>query len=227
MDKNSYIEENLAELFKFWSPFLCLGGAVVFLLLSGLDYVSTPEHFETFLVYRISIAGVLLIISGFSAKNRRRGIRFHQGLVFAGIIGASVTVELMIIQTGGHASSHYAGMGLIGIWAIGFVPTGFWFSLINALAVYGIYLLPLLAAEQSPDCRVFFTANVFLFALLASAAVGAPLALAWWRPVPAAALAWLAAAAYSRLVAPLDGTLSEVALAFADAERRQAIGRLE
>lgn len=45
--------------------------------------------------------------------------------------------------------------------------------------------------------------------------VGAPLVLAWWRPVAAAALAWIAAAAYSRLLAPLDGSLSETAFAFA------------
>ncbi len=68
-------------------------------------------------------------------------------------------------------------------------------------------------------------AGPWWFTLLASAAVGAPLALAWWRPVPAAALAWLAAAAYSRLVAPLDGTLSEVALAFATAFAVAALSR--
>lgn len=47
--------------------------------------------------------------------------------------------------------------------------------------------------------------------------VGAPLALAWWRPVPALAVAWLAAAAYSRLVVPLDGSLSESGFAMAAA----------
>ena len=49
----------------------------------------------------------------------------------------------------------------------------------------------------------------------ASLVVGAPLALAWWRPVSMVALAWVAVAAYSRLVAPLDGSLSETALALA------------
>jgi signal transduction histidine kinase len=44
--------------------------------------------------------------------------------------------------------------------------------------------------------------------LPAALLVGAPLALAWRRPVASVALAWLAAAAFSRLVAPLDGSLS-------------------
>jgi signal transduction histidine kinase len=69
--------------------------------------------------------------------------------------------------------------------------------------------------------------------LPAGLAVGAPLALVWWRPVTAVVLAWLAAAAYSRVVAPLDGTLSETAFALAAAfavatlsRRRTAIAGL-
>ncbi|GAA2340756.1 sensor histidine kinase [Dactylosporangium salmoneum] len=52
-------------------------------------------------------------------------------------------------------------------------------------------------------------------AVLASVAVGLPLVAAWRVPVTSAALAWLAAAAYSHLGAPLGGTLSEAALVFA------------
>lgn len=48
-------------------------------------------------------------------------------------------------------------------------------------------------------------------------AVGAPLALAWWRPVAALVVAWSVVAAYSRLLAPLDGSLSETAFALAAA----------
>jgi signal transduction histidine kinase len=49
--------------------------------------------------------------------------------------------------------------------------------------------------------------------VLAAVTVGAPVALVWWRPVAAIAATWCAATAFSRLVAPLDGTLSETALA--------------
>jgi signal transduction histidine kinase len=61
----------------------------------------------------------------------------------------------------------------------------------------------------------------------------APLAVVWWRPVTAVALAWAAVAAYSRLVAPLDASLSGTAFAFAAAfavaalsQRRAAIAGL-
>jgi signal transduction histidine kinase len=49
--------------------------------------------------------------------------------------------------------------------------------------------------------------------LPAALAVGAPLALTWWRPIQAVAVSWVATAAYARSVAPIDGTLSETALA--------------
>ena len=45
-------------------------------------------------------------------------------------------------------------------------------------------------------------------AVVASAAVALPLAMVWWRPVAALAVAWCATVAFSRLVAPLDGSLS-------------------
>lgn len=52
-------------------------------------------------------------------------------------------------------------------------------------------------------------------AVLTALALGAPLALVWWRPLPMLAVAWAVATAYSRLIAPLDGTLSGAGLALA------------
>ena len=67
-------------------------------------------------------------------------------------------------------------------------------------------------------------------AFLASAAVSLPLAFVWWRPLAAVAVAWCAAVVFSRLVAPLDGSLSGAALALSLAfavgalcTRRQAV----
>lgn len=49
--------------------------------------------------------------------------------------------------------------------------------------------------------------------LPAAIVVGAPVALAWRWPIRTAVLAWAAVAAYSHLVAPLAGTLTEAAIA--------------
>ncbi|MGN6301167.1 MAG: histidine kinase [Angustibacter sp.] len=50
-------------------------------------------------------------------------------------------------------------------------------------------------------------------AVAGAIAVTLPLAFAWWQPLPAVAALWVAAAGFSRGIAPLDGTLSGAALA--------------
>jgi signal transduction histidine kinase len=54
-------------------------------------------------------------------------------------------------------------------------------------------------------------------AVLASAAVGLPLAWVWRRPLLAVGLGWIAATVFSRMVASLDGTLSSTAFTLAAA----------
>jgi signal transduction histidine kinase len=59
----------------------------------------------------------------------------------------------------------------------------------------------------------------------AALVVGAPLALAWWRPVLSVVLAWAGAGLFSHSVAPLDGSLSETGFAFAAAFAVGALSR--
>jgi signal transduction histidine kinase len=61
--------------------------------------------------------------------------------------------------------------------------------------------------------------------LCVSIAVGAPLALAWYRPLTAVMLSWVGAAAFSRLVAPLDGSLSGTGLVVAASFAVAALSR--
>ena len=95
----------------------------------------------------------------------------YKVLIFAGLLGSAITVELMVLKTGGHISSYYVGIGLVGIWGISFIPLRFTSSLMLMLALYGIYVIPILATEPITDFRTFFTANAFLTALLSSSLV--------------------------------------------------------
>jgi signal transduction histidine kinase len=61
--------------------------------------------------------------------------------------------------------------------------------------------------------------------MLAGVAVGAPLVLAWCRPLTAVALSWVAAAGFSRLVAPLDASLSGTGLVVAASFAVAALSR--
>jgi signal transduction histidine kinase len=62
-------------------------------------------------------------------------------------------------------------------------------------------------------------------AVALSVVVGALIGLCWWRPVGAAAATFAAATVFSRLVAPLDGSLSETGLALATAFAVGALSR--
>jgi signal transduction histidine kinase len=71
-----------------------------------------------------------------------------------------------------------------------------------------------LALESTTELRMSAPAWV---ALVLSAVTCLPLALVWWRPLTAIVLVWCGAVAFSRLVAPLDGSLSGTALSLASA----------
>jgi signal transduction histidine kinase len=83
-----------------------------------------------------------------------------------------------------------------------------WAALVAAAVAAGLY------AEGT---RVLDVPGSAWVALASAVAVGAPLALAWARPMTAVVLGYVAVAAYSRLLAPLDGTLSETGFALAAA----------
>jgi two-component system cell cycle sensor histidine kinase/response regulator CckA len=173
MDKNkyNYVENSVNELLIKLSPVLFFGAAVIFLCLSALDYVSVPHYFLTFLGYRGVVSSLLLILFLITYKYTFHSILIYKILVFIGVIISTVTVELMILKTGGHISSYYVGIGVVGIWAISFIPFRFTLSLMLMLTIYSIYVIPIVATETITDFQSFFTANAFIILLLSSALV--------------------------------------------------------
>jgi signal transduction histidine kinase len=166
MDRKAYITHNFNELFKFWFKRIALLGSGIFVSLMLLDFVSTPENFRKFIVYRITISSVLLVLFFLAKKYADRDIFFHKILFFIGVAGSAIAIELMILDFGGHQSSYYAGLILLGVCVICFVPAQFSVHLINALSIYCIYMFPILLTEKITDFRTFFTSNAFLIAVL-------------------------------------------------------------
>ncbi len=167
-NKKAYIEEKLNEFFKQWLRKVVLWGAVIFLLLSGLDYISTPENFRLFLYYRITIALFLVIISRLIEKFSEKDIIFHRTMAYLAIVGSAVAIELMILDHGGHTSSYYAGLLLLGVCSVGFIPARFSFHLVTSLLIYTIYLVPIVVLDEVTDLKTFFTSNIFMIAALSS-----------------------------------------------------------
>jgi PAS domain S-box-containing protein len=146
-------------------------GAFLFLMLSGLDYLATPENFRTFFVYRVFIALLLVTVAFVVKETDLWGIRFHQVLATVAIAASAGTIELMILQFGGHDSPYAAGQILLGVCVLGFIPAWMSFHAVTALVIYGIYAVPILLFDGSDPSAMFVSANGFLIGALISSLV--------------------------------------------------------
>jgi two-component system cell cycle sensor histidine kinase/response regulator CckA len=166
MDKRQYIEMETVRLLQSWGPIVLGPGIFVIVSLILLDYFVTPENFSRFLIYRIVAACLYAILFIVHTTNKQKTSKFFHVTIFSlAVIIVSVMVELMVLSFGGHQSSYYAGMIIILMFSLGFLP---FFSLrvtISLAAItYCIYLFPLLAFDQITNMRIFINNNVFLLA---------------------------------------------------------------
>ena len=166
--KQRYLDNTLNELFQQWFSRASLIGAAIFLLLGFLDYVITPENFGVFIRYRVLMASILLVVFFISNRYPFHKLKVQHGLAYLSVLSSAITIELMILAFGGHQSSYYAGMIVLGICVIGFIPARISFHLTLAAIIYGVYLIPIIALESVTDPRHFLTSNVFLIAALSS-----------------------------------------------------------
>lgn len=160
MDQKKYVEKNLCKLFQFWFSRAAAMGAVLFMFIGILDYVSTPENFKRFIIYRIIIASILLISSFLVKKLTTRYSQFALGYFV--VIASAIIIEFMILQFGGHKSDYYVGMILLSICVLGFIPVSIYFSLVSVLLIYSTYLFPIIITEKITDFRTFFMSNFFM-----------------------------------------------------------------
>ena len=100
--------------------------------------------------------------------NKQRSNKYFQlSIAFVAAFIASVTVELMILSFGGHQSIYYAGMIIILIFAMGFLPLFSIKTTVSLAAVtYSVYLMPILILDEITNANVFINNNIFLFATI-------------------------------------------------------------
>jgi len=162
MDKKNYIEQELAANLQSMSGMIPLVGVTVTLLFSFLDYFVTPENFIKFLTYRIVASilhGVLYVLL------RLRKDKIYQiTILFISIFIAAAMLELMILSFGGPQSPYYAGLTILLIFILGFVPVSFKVTLAMASMIYTVYLLPILVLDHITNVRIFTNNIAFLTA---------------------------------------------------------------
>ncbi len=161
--KKTYIEQEVFKFIETWSFPILVGGSFVILLLSLLDYFVAPEHFKIFLVYRLAASTLIIVLYFLNKLNKKKNRNYQLGIFVAAAVVVSAMVEVMILHLGGHQSFYYAGMIIVFIFSLGFLPL---FSLtatiLLALLTYCIYLFPILLFDQITNIRIFLNNNIFL-----------------------------------------------------------------
>jgi len=163
MDKKTYIDHEILKLLQSWGSIVFPSGMFVIGLLILLDYLVAPEHFSQFLVLRIVSIG--LFIGLFILNKRYLKTNMQLGITIAATVIVSFMVELMILATGGHESSYYAGMILTFVFIIGLLPISLPVTCLLAAIIYSIYLFPLFAFDTITDIRIFVNNNLFLVSI--------------------------------------------------------------
>ncbi len=170
-DKDIFIKKSTDELYKLWLVRTGLWGALIFMVLSFQDYVSSPENFSRFLYYRIGISLLLVAMAACVKKFNDRPIMFYRAAGLIAVISSAVTIELMIMNLGGHRSSYYVGQILLVIVVMGFIPADFLMHLAFAVSIYTVYLVPIMTFDTITDVRTFLTSNIFILSVLITSLV--------------------------------------------------------
>jgi PAS domain S-box-containing protein len=160
MEKARFIKERIDKLIQFWTGWALFFGALYFILLSILDYVATPENFSQFIRFRFLGAFIFILLL---ILNRKRTNRRHQiVLIYLGVTVSSIIIEYMIIHFGGHASTYYAGLFILVMVVVGFIPLDLKNSLYLTLIALSIYVIPIIIFDSKLKYNYFSMPLAFL-----------------------------------------------------------------
>ncbi len=160
MEKINFINERINKLIQFWFGVAAFFGGFFFIVLSALDYVSTPENFSLFMKYRFLGAFLFLII--FIMNRRKVNKRYQLFLIYSSVIISSLIIEYMILNFGGHSSPYYAGFFILIMVVVGFIPIGLKHSIYLSTTAFFIYLIPIFIFDKQLEFKVFSIPISFL-----------------------------------------------------------------
>jgi len=158
--KDLYIRDQLADLVRYWLNLAFPLGIFIFLFLALLDYIVAPQHFKVFLLVRASISAALALF--WFLNNLKTSKFLQQGVLVAGAFLSAVAIEIMILFLGGYSSGYYAGLMLLIICTLGFVPVGMWVATLIVVEVFLVYLVPILLTQHISNVPLFVNNLFFL-----------------------------------------------------------------
>ena len=166
MTKEQYIDTKYDKYLHYWANIGLGIGTLAVLSLIPLDYLVTPAHFVTFLVYRLITAAILFLL--YLGSKIRMDRSYQSFIVIVAGTVVSTMVAAMISQFYGHQSPYFAGFILTAILVSGVIPTLFRASLIASTLVYAIYLIPLLLYDRITNMAFFASANILILACMST-----------------------------------------------------------
>lgn len=156
-----YREETNALLYqKVWA--ILWIGIILIPLFTVLDYVVVRDSLELFFIYRITCAGLFLILLWIYLTEIGRRHPFV--IAITAYILAGSTISMMVVNLGGYASFYYVGILMVLVTFSTFLPLNARQGTISGLLLYFIYAVPifLLCEPTSANIRMFFN-NSFFF----------------------------------------------------------------
>ncbi len=160
--KDAY-EQETRNLFQQRAFIFLWLGIVFFPVFSLLDSFAAREHFLIFLGYRLSFAFILVLF--LQILRRINGHRLTLSLTLTAYLLGGLTITLMVLKTGGYASSYYVGLLLISVGGFALLPLTMKQAAFAGFFLYLTYALPVVVFSQpsSENLKMFFCYSFFFF----------------------------------------------------------------
>ncbi len=174
MKKESALKEAFeAELFPILKKRLELALVLAIFLVpsfSWVDYFFYPEHFNRFLIYRLITSGLALVL--FLLSRKSSDISSIRNIAFSGYYLVGFCIILMIKDVNGFGTPYYAGLLLLFIGFLTFLPFDPKIHLVHTSMLYILYLATALYSGKGSLTRLFLVNNIFLLSSLGVLLVG-------------------------------------------------------
>lgn len=162
MEKSEFINQKIDKLMQFWAGLAAFFGSLFFIVLAIMDYIATPDNFNNFLKYRFLGAFILATLSILTRKKVNKGYQLF--LLYSGVIASISIIEYMILHFGGHSSTYYAGIFILVMVIVGFIPMNLVHSICISIIALSIYIIPILVFDKSIKFSSFSMPISFLLA---------------------------------------------------------------
>jgi len=166
-NKYKYLQEESSRQMQSWLNRALPLAAVLFPFIAIAEFFITPENFHNFLIYRFGISIILLFL--LILNKLKRNLLYQYMIGSAALVFSAALVELMILSFGGNSSIYYAGINLVIIVTLAFIPFNLFMSVSVTILVYAIYLIPLLIIDKITNLPLFISNNVFIISTIAIA----------------------------------------------------------